>query len=129
MRYQCHWEPQGLMVRHRGALDSSEALESKQSFYSNKRAAYAKYQIIDFSQARAGELIDADFDTACAMDIGASAYMSHFLVAFVVTNVDIFTQALSYIERVKAGGCHWSFRLFTNLDDARAWIMLELGHS
>ena len=61
------------------------------------------------------------------MDIGGSTYLQHLLIAFVVSNVDILTQALNYIERVKAAGCNWSFRVFADLEEARAWIRLELG--
>ena len=128
MSYQCRWEPQGFVVHHQGTLHSSEALDSKQCFYRHERSDYARYQIIDFSQAHAGELVDADFDLACALDVGASTYLKHVLIAFVVTNLDIFTQALQYIERARAAGCDWSFRIFTSLDDARSWIALELGH-
>jgi hypothetical protein len=115
-------------VRYRGTVRSFEARESEQSFYKGEPSDFARYQIIDFSQARAGELVDADFDLACALDIGASSYLTHQLVTFVVSNLDIFTQTLNYIERAKAAGCTWSFRIFTNFDDARSWIMLELGH-
>jgi len=123
MPYELTWESRTTMrCRFSGSVNLAELNRATNDFYNDYRSDHVTRALWDFL---AMTEFDVDKDGASEIagsDNAASCYMKPMKAAFITNNEAFRGLAEHYVEEMENLGSHWTNRVFSTLDEARAWI-------
>ena len=125
MSYETTWEEKGICWTYSGTLTSREILASNIEFYSDARSDNASYEIVDLINIKGINFDENTMQELAAVDHAQSVSTENLKIAFVCNSSEIMEFIEEYIKQSLQLQSTWSFRTFDNINDARAWALLN----
>lgn len=125
MSFETTWEEEGVCWTYTGTLTSRAILASNVEFYSDPRSDSASYQIVDLLNITQVDLDETTMEKLSAIDYAQSKSTGNIKVAFVCNYPEMIDFIKKYIKQSMQLHSNWSFRIFDNINDARAWVLLK----
>lgn len=120
MSYSIHWEPKGVYKKFTGHVTGQEFFQSVNQVNTHPNFETFYYVIDDFLGCAEFRLSASDLEDAVAASIGANQTNPRLVAAFLATKEEYVSTLLSVVESVKS---HMRVRIFSNVVDARQWVM------
>ena len=120
MAYTLSWEGNTLTITHRGLVTSDSVIDALDSMVGHENFDSLRSVITDFSTADKLGVSAVDIDKIVSIAYALSQSNSRVRSAIVANQES--AQALSNLFIVLAERLPWDRKLFTNIDDAKAWL-------
>ena len=118
MPYSTTLEKHGFFTKWCGTVTTAEVIQMQEQAHAAPRFDFIHYSIHDFSECDALVYEQDSFDYIAAIDAAASKSNSLIKIAIITSNPAIAEAIRSYQN---PGLSPFPMRLFTNVDEARAW--------
>lgn len=116
------WEDKGLYWDFYGTLDGKLLMASNGQAVADPRFEEIKYIIWDSSNVNHVDMNNNDAELNAFFMGSVERYNPGIKLAFVTPDQQIRSIAEYYIDFSRTQGVGWEQRIFSNLQDARAWV-------
>ena len=124
MAHNTTWEERGIYWKFSGHVSAVEVEEADNEMYGDPRFDEIKYFIWDMTDASELGMTESDSDFPAGTDRAAAYTNKNLNGALVSNNEQIRKRFKRYIEVSSEIGNPWKLKIFNNLEDARAWVLL-----
>ncbi len=118
MPYQIIREKQGTYKRFWGVVTAEEFLASVAKFHSDPEFESIRYTINDFTDCESFYMPSGNILDVAAINLGATRINQKVKIAAVTVDETIIRMADEFAELSQS----YPIRIFSTLDDARAWV-------
>lgn len=116
------WEKHGILWEFYGEVTGREIDHVNDRFVKDARRHDVSYQLIDALGVTGTDWTARDAHLIAAKDFGANLKVKDLKLAFVATDPGFVALVEEYVKQSQDMVSSWSFRLFDDLAEARAWI-------
>lgn len=123
MPYKIDWESKNtIWVRFFGNVSFTDLTNATNEFYNDERSDHVTGAFWDFSAMTLFDVGKDQVSEIAFIDNAASRYMKPIKAAFITADAAFTELARHYIEEMEQLETYWTNRLFSSMDDARAWV-------
>ncbi|MCK4744396.1 MAG: hypothetical protein KAT25_11295 [Sulfuriflexus sp.] len=122
MAHSVKWESNGVCWKYSGDISGKEIVNACVSIYGDPRFDELKYKLVDFSDAQAINITDADLAQIAFQDKAAGLTNPYIKSAIITTAaVDLAEKFASFFT-----DSSWDVQVFQDIDLANKWLGREV---
>ena len=116
------WERRGILWEFHGEVTGREIDHVNNRFMKDARRHDVSYQLIDARDVTGTDWTARDAHLIAAKDFGTNLKVKDLKLAFVVSEPSFLALVHEYIKQSEDMESSWEFRLFDDIESARAWV-------
>ena len=121
-KFKIEWSDKSYRIDFSGSISMADIDEANKILNGDERYYSSQYSLWDFTNADMSRIVPCDIDSAVAIDLGAETTLKHHRLAIIACTPHEKYITKCYVDIMKGHETTWSFGIFSNENEALAWL-------